>query len=406
MGTKSIKAQYTIKYSGVHGFYWSVFCSSVSFAAVFLLSKNFNNSQIGMVLAIANILAVILQPIVAAFADTTKKVSMKNLITIFVGLAAFFTLARFFVPDGIWMLAVVLILELTILFTLQPLVNSLGMQLINKGIAINFGLARGIGSVAYAITSYLLGVVVVYFGADSLTVISLLLYILLGIIIFTFTKKPLTNIKREIPSIGGSESKKLIENKKKGNLVSFITSYKRFSVLIFAIALTFVSHTMINNYLIQITENVGGNTKDMGIATGIAAVIELPAMILFGYLVKKFRCSSILKYSLFFFMIKSVVTVVATNVWMLYAAQIFQFGAYALFIPASIYYVNRIIAEEDSIKGQAFMTSAITLGGVGASLLGGWLLDGLGVHAMLFAGMAASILGFVIGLWSTERTEI
>lgn len=400
-----INLKYTIKYSAVHSFYWSVFCSSLSFASVFLLSKHFNNSQIGIVLAIGNIFAVLLQPAVAAFADKTKKISMKDIIVIFVVAAGALAAVRCFISEYFVVLAVLFILELTILFTLQPLVNSLGMQLINKGIGINFGLARGIGSMTYAVFSILLGVLVEHLGTDSLPVVSVGLYVVLGIVISTFTKKQSIHDEDDTVFSESDEITGEAKNAVTDSLFSFLAQNRKFTALMAAVSLTFCSHSMINNYLIQITENVGGTAKDMGIATGIAAAIELPAMILFGFLVKKIRCSSILKFSLFFFMIKTAVTLLATNVWMLYVAQIFQFGSYALFIPASIYYVNETITRDNLAKGQAFMTSAITLGGVAASLLGGLLLDGPGVSGMLLVGLIASALGLAIGLYATEKEE-
>jgi len=358
------------------------------------------------VLAIANIIAVFLQPAVAAFADTTNKVSMKNLIAILVGTAGVLAVGLCFISKHFIVLAVLFILELIILYTLQPLVNSLGMQLINKGIAINFGLARGLGSMAYAVCSILLGVLVENLGTDSILLVSVGLYIALGIVIYTFKNKQFTHTESNTTCSERAEITKAAKNASMDNLFSFFSHNKKFAAFMVAVSLTFCSHSMISNYLIQITENVGGTAKDMGIATGIAAAIELPAMILFGFCVKKIRCSSILKFSLFFFMVKTAITMLANNVWMLYTAQIFQFSSYALFIPASVYYVNETIKKDNLAKGQAFMTSAITLGGVAASLVGGWLLDGLGVDRMLFVGLIAAALGFIIGLYTIEKVDI
>lgn len=42
--------------------------------------------------------------------------------------------------------------------------------------------------------------------------------------------------------------------------------------------------------------------------------------------------------------------------------------AYALFIPASVYYVNKKIAVADRVKGQSLVTTSMTLSGVFAEL--------------------------------------
>ncbi|MGX8700887.1 MFS transporter [Caproiciproducens sp.] len=393
-----------MKYSAAHSFYWSIVCSSLGFASIFLLSEHFSNSQIGLVLALANIFAVLLQPAVAAFADRTRKISMKNLIVVLTGAAGALAAARSFLSGSFFILAVLLTLESAVLYTLQPLVNSLGMQFINKGIGINFGLARGMGSISYAVLSVLLGILVDSFGTGLLPVISTGLYLALGIVIYTFTKERSADTESDTACPENMETSE--PKKADAHPFSFFMQNKKFAALMIAVSLTFCSHTMINNYLIQITENVGGTAKEMGIATGIAAAIELPAMVLFGFLVKKIRCSSILKFSLVFFTVKAALTMLAADVRTLYAAQIFQFGSYALFIPASVYYVNEIIRKEDLAKGQAFMTSAITLGGVAASLLGGLLLDLSGVRGMIFAGLIATALGLIIGFYGIEKVEV
>lgn len=399
-----IKLKYTVQYSAAHSFYWSIFCSSLSFSSLFLLSKHFSNSQIGIVLALANIFSVLLQPAVAAFADTTGKISLQGLTLILTGTAGAFATARGFLSGGVAVLAVVFILELTVLFTMQPLLNAMGMQLINRGIGINFGFSRGMGSLTYAVCSVLLGILAGNAGPDFLPWVSVGLYLALGAVIFTFTKKQPTGAAPVQPEWVGART----DGKQPGSdkLFAFLVHNRRFTALMVAVALVFCSHSMINNYMIQIAKHVGGTAKEMGIATGIAAAIELPAMTLFTFLVRRIRCSSILKFSLLFFVIKTAITMAASSVWMLYAAQIFQFCSYALFIPASIYYVNEIIRKENLAKGQAFMTSAITFGGVIAGLLGGWLLDFSGVSGMLLAGLITAALGFLLGFYATEKVEV
>lgn len=420
---------YTMKYAAIQGAYWSVYCASYSFLSVFLLSKDFSNSQIGLLLAIANIIAVFLQPAVASFADTTRRISLKNLSALMAGIAAIFAALIIFIPGAHMklLLSVILILELTILFSLQPMANSLGMQMINRGIALNFGLARGLGSISFAALSSLIGVLIAHFGPDAAPVVSFLMLLCFMAAAVSFRapaqetiSSPLvaSSSSSDAPSSSGSDASSssgtdtavptsgtdnMEETQQESlGILAFAKRYKRFMVLLLATAITFCAHTLINNYFIQITEAVGGNTQNMGTAIAVAAVVELPAMALFLPLTKRIKCSTILKLSFVFFLIKSILTFVAGSVWMLYVAQTFQFFSYALFIPASIYYVNLVINKHDLVKGQAFITCSITLSGVIASLLGGILLDGPGVKIMLFIGVIFSIVGLVLCIPSTE----
>ena len=70
---KNTYRQLTIKYAFLQSTYWISQCIIYSFAAVFLQYKNFNNTQIGIVLSLSAILSIVLQPAISAFADKSKK---------------------------------------------------------------------------------------------------------------------------------------------------------------------------------------------------------------------------------------------------------------------------------------------------------------------------------------------
>ena len=60
-------------YGAIFGTYWIIYAVVSSFASVFMLAKGYTNSQIGMTLAAANVLAVIMQPLIADFVDRSKR---------------------------------------------------------------------------------------------------------------------------------------------------------------------------------------------------------------------------------------------------------------------------------------------------------------------------------------------
>ena len=65
-------------------------------------------------------------------------------------------------------------------------------------------------------------------------------------------------------------------------------------------------------------------------------------------------------------------------------------------IPAAAYYVSQTMEELDQVKGQAYVTSAITLGGVFSNLISGVILDHLGIKFMLVTGTTVCAVGVVI----------
>lgn len=134
----------------------------------------------------------------------------------------------------------------------------------------------------------------------------------------------------------------------------------------------------------------------MGLGIALAAVMELPTMFLFGHMLKKARADVWFRLSGIFFLLKALGTLLAPNMPIFYAVQVFQMFGWALITVASVYYVNSIMEEQDAIKGQAYMTMTYTLGCVLGALIGGALIDAAGVNAMLLFAVLSGLVGMVI----------
>ena len=87
----------------------------------------------------------------------------------------------------------------------------------------------------------------------------------------------------------------------------------------------------------------------------------------------------------------------------MYLSQSVQLFAYAVFIPAAAYYVSETMEEHDQVKGQAFITSAITIGGVFSNLISGRILDVLGVKPMLIVGSIVCAVGVGVAFVAMSR---
>jgi PPP family 3-phenylpropionic acid transporter len=113
-----------------------------------------------------------------------------------------------------------------------------------------------------------------------------------------------------------------------------------------------------------------------------------------------------LKASAFFFLLKIIIAWLAPNVAMIYLSQSIQMLGFALFTPASIYYVNYIIGKHDKVKGQSMLGVAICLASAIANITGGRILDMIGVRNMLLVGIAVTAVGFLIICLTTEKVDI
>lgn len=382
----------TFVYSFIQGFYWMNFSAVMGFASLYLLDSGFTNTEIGMIMAVAGIISAVLQPMIAGYADKPSSPSLKKIILVLIfiqfglGILMLCFFHKAFLLTGVLYASTITLLQL-----LTPFVNALGMQTINQGKPLNFGAARGMGSVAYAIMSYLLGAIADKTGAVSIPVsISCMSLALVGaLVLFPFHKLPDAALEQK-PSTSSP--------------LAFFAKYKRFTVVLAGCIFLYLSHVLLNSFTFQIVETKGGGSAEMGTSMAIAALVELPTLFLFSFMLKKARCDFWFRICGIFFLLKSFGTLIAPNVPVFYGVQVLQMMGWGLIAAASVYYVNAIMEEQDAIKGQAYITMTYTLGSVIGSLLGGALIDSSGVNAMLVFATISAAFGMLILLFATERT--
>ena len=100
------------------------------------------------------------------------------------------------------------------------------------------------------------------------------------------------------------------------------------------------------------------------------------------------------------FFIKHLITFLASMISMIYLGQCFQIVAYALFIPASVYYVRENISKEDQLKGQALVIMSMTFAGIFSDLCGGFLIDLMSIKKVLLLATLFSFIGLFISFYS------
>jgi len=390
----------TIRYAILQVFYWMAFSSIFTYAAVYLHDHGFDNQQVGITLALGYLTAMIIQPVAAAFVDRSETISLNQFcaLTSSVLLAAVLTLMA--LPKVFPVMVVLFVLIEMLILLLQPLLYSLSLNFINQGIAVNFGLARGLGSGSFALTSLLVGIAIARFGTSVVLVTCAASTMLVIVFILNFkAEQPITETISEIAHRPVSQ-KPLPEN-----TLQFLAHYPGFPLFLVGLVLILTNQQMFSNYQINIIEHIGGTSKILGMAAAIAAITEIPVMGYFSFFVRKVSARKLLLISAAFFIVKALATLLAANVGQFLFSQIFQAGSYAIYLPASVYYVNSIMHSGDTVKGQAFLGVTFTMGGIIGSLLGGFLLDATSVPVTLIAGLGMTVLGAILVYVGTRRKD-
>lgn len=372
----------TLIYSVIQALYWMTFCAVIGFGAAFLISEGFSATSIGLIIALANIAGAILQPLIANFADRSERVTLSHLI---VGLALL-TMASSYLSFALtgWLVPFIYGFLIATTSIMMPLVNAVGMYFNQLGYDCNYGIARAMGSLGFAAVSFFMGYYMQWFGPRHIPLVAMVLAgFLLLVMLLVSTPVHLSlddGLEDSIPEIVSK---------------GFFHSYPGFFLILVGVVLIFSFHNMTNTYLIQMIRHVGGAEKDLGFTLSLAALLELPAMILFTRFQRRMRTAKIMRIATLFFVFKALAYVFAGNVSQIYGIQLLHGLSFAPFMPALVYYSSERMKRTDQVKGQAMITTANTLGGVFGNTIGGVLTDQAGVANMLLGGLVLSFAGAV-----------
>ena len=387
----------SLQTAGLQALYWMIFCPVYSFSSVFLLFRHFSNQQIGWIIAIGNIIAVVLQPLLGTLIDRYRRVSLKRVLIVLSVLDLALLMVLMYAQLGLAWLSVIYVGVVALLITMQPLVTSLTFEHINAGRNITFGVTRAAGSVGFAMLSTLLGFWIVRTTPGIIPYLSAVLILWYLLLLFTYpkVKHPAHARKAVAPAVPVPAAPD------KG----FLLRYERLIPFLLGVACLFIFHTNINTFLAQIMTSVGGKTTDLGISLTIAALCELPAFRGFNWLAARFSGAALLKFSGIMYALRSFIFLIASSVFLVNLGQVFQAFSFAVFIPASVYYINNTMRDEDRVKGQTYVTGLATLGGVVGSIVGGRLLDTASVHGMLIFASVAAVAGCFFILYAVRKKD-
>ncbi|MCQ4638149.1 MFS transporter [Anaerovorax odorimutans] len=400
-----MKKLLNIEYACIHGTYWMFYGIASSFASVFLLARGYSNWEIGATLAVANVLAVVLQPIAADLADRVKRISLIGITQIMTIMMMIVTVGMFSFQGKTLSLCIVFVLLIAWHTVLHPLLNSLTFKLEECGVHINFGVARSMGSLAYSALVAVLGTLVEKHGVTVLPITGEIILVMMMVSLL-LTKRSFDQAKRlkkdsaGIPKAGADRN-----DEEEINLLRFIKRNKFFFFMNVGVIGLYFSNSILNNYMMQIVSAVGGNSEDMGRILSVMAFLEIPTMVCFDLLRRKFSCQAMLKAASIGFTVKIAICYMATSVTMIFIAQFFQLVAFALFLPAMVHFINEAMRRGEAVKGQALFTTMVTITTVFSSLVGGIIIDISGAKTLTFVSTIATAAGAAIIIATVDRVK-
>lgn len=369
------------------GVYYMVICIIFSYAAYYLGARGFSSWEIGVIYSGSCVAGGILQAAAGRLADRDPRWYWKKQVTLCSLLALIVSLLRLFVHGSVWEGASYGLLIVLVLIML-PMVNTACFYYNDRGVDVDYGIARGIGSVGYAAASFALGRLTAAKGPDSLLACCAAMFALLlvsGIIM------PEAGALVNAPEDAGA-------SEEKGSGRAFAAEYPVFILMAAGIALALTFNNMLATYMINIMEEAGGGPDSMGVALAIAGAVELPVLFLYTRIKGKTGMTSatLIAAGCLFFAVRGGLLIAASGVMLIYFVQLLQSVSYGLVTAAKADYANETVDPAYETTGQAVMSMTESFGMVAGSLIGGILLSGGGTGRMLIAGTAMAAAGTIV----------
>lgn len=376
-----------LKYALVNIGYMLLISGSLGFAYNYLSQSGFDDGTAGTTMSLVSLFGALLGPAAADVVDRSSKVTQKMFITASMFVCAAFSAILLLIPLGSFLILPVVVISFMCSTIGMPLLN--GMAFIYKrfGGVIDYGLCRGLGSAAFALGSFFIGKIWAGIGRNTLPIWVMVAALLTLLAVQLMPNPPRGDADDELSQKGESIS-----------ILQFFGRYKNVAVVALSLVLMFFCNFIILNYMAKV---IGAfETSDVegvqGMAFLIQAMVEVPAMLGFSRLMRRFEIRTILVAASVLYSTKHIVVLMCNSVPVLYAAMVLQMVSYAPLIPATVYFSDESVAEADQNKGQAVFATASTVGSLLASFVGGWLFLFFDVRLVLTVGVVSSVLGTIL----------
>ena len=390
--TKSLTLPFALGQAG----FWMSLCIALSFAAVHLKALGYSNTELGLIMAVGNILGSLAGPMLASLAEKNPRLTTAGLNLPLFAIRALCLVGLLFCTGRGAASAVIFALYIASTMAVNSLNLKFCVDAELRGLALDYGTGRAAGSLAYVLLSALLGVLVKQLSYP------VLIWAGFAVLGLQVAANALTQAALKTSPLPPQTEEKQRDS---ASLPAFLRAEPRFALFLLGSILLYFAHNTITNFMINIVQNVGGDEAVMGYMNAFMAVVEIPVMLLFARFAKGRRVSVLLQISVGMFLVKALAFAAAPSIPTLFAANVLQAPSFALYTCAIVPYVSTVIARENAAKAQSLAFSMTTLGAVFASLVGGWLFDRCSVLETLLVAAGVCAAGVAICTATVKKTE-
>ncbi len=371
--------------------YFLVFCCTASWLPIFadyLKDHHLSGIQIGIILSIPPVMMFLVQPFYGMLAD---RFGYKKCL-LFSSLLASFTYAFYIFHGGGFVYLFVITVFMALFYnTLQPVLDSLSLKLVECNPKFSYGTLRIAGAAGWAFTGIINGQLIDAISTTAIFAISSVSMFLTFLFSFSLNKDD----KASVSSLDQS-----FENVKE------VFENKTLLFLLFCIFLVSATATTIwNFYSIYMKEN-GASASLVGYGLSFQGLCELPLFYFSARIIGKLGLRSCLILTVFTTALRMLLYGLVKNPHAAIFIEVLHGISWSLFWVVCVEYVNILVKEDWRATGQSLLYAAYYgAGAIAGNFWTGYLYDTKMKIAGIFllnAGIAA-VVGFFI--WAFIRNK-
>jgi len=382
------------EFSLLQFFFWSTWAIYGAYLVYYLGDIGYSNLRIGSLMSLRTLMGIFGPPLIGYIADRIE--SRRLVFIISMSLLGLMVSPFPYYGDLMTAFSVAMI---GILWEPQQSVLDSWIIETSDSTALNYGFMRAWGSIGFAVTVSIFGLVIDYFGwkvhfmGYGLTAFAAVITAFL-IKDNSYQSK---NPRDKAEQINGTSEKleeldeaELDEADDKNIMLLF--KNKEYIFILIITVLIFIPAMMIFVYLAPAVKAVGGDSKDMGYILFFNALSEAPIFFTAKYFLKKFKTKALLLFAAFFYMVRIIIVALApTPIYFIFFGLL-QSLSYGVFLVTVRYYVKIVAPEGLKTTAQSTaLTAGFGAGGIIGSLLGGYLIDNFGLNVMYTVCTALSL---------------
>ena len=382
------------KFSYINIFHYASMACYYPFIVGFLTKRGYTSTEIGIILTINSIVAIIAQPLWGFASD-----KMRSVRKVYASLAVVISFTVPFVTLINNYFIHLIYIPLCIIFFYCPF-NALLDAWIVQGIknlpGKTYGSIRLWGSVGYMITTAIMGFIATRIKIEAVFILFSFFMLVNALIAFSIRDEGVPQIKDD-----SAEDK----NERK----PFKDLLKNYQYMSFVVCM-FVLHlplTLKYGFMAPRIYLAGGSDFIFGLGQSASALVEIPVFLYASRYLKKFKPQQLILLSMGIYLFHFFCISLPIPPWMFILLNCINGLGYSLFLVASVSYIDALSPLEFKTSALTFATGVYgSASGIIGNFVSGIIIDSIGLINTFWYGVvfvAFSILLFAVSLMIGNR---